>query len=513
MEARSPHATIQWDFREVTSDELSGDPRSHPGYSLARAHCTRCHLPPTPDQLPRDSWVFVLTWMANYLGYPNFYGPFEPIVDSAVTPPGPLLSPEEFRAIADYYLVHATDESDWTTPAETHPVVSQFTAETPDFDLPPEGLITLVHYDEGQRRFYLGDGRAKRLRIHEADGELVRAIELESEPAGIEVKPDGFRIGLLGDFMADFQRGTVVEFDTRESPYESRTLVRDFHRLTQALSADLNQDGADDLLLVGFGQGSKGKVAVRWGGPDGVTTNETVLLDRAGGLNAVVHDFAGNGRPDVLLLTSQGEQELLLFVNEGDGAFRRELILKRFAGFGFNHLTIADFNADGRMDLVLVNGNNMEIKNAPVKPYHGVRVLENEGGLRFTEKAFLPLPGALKTVARDFDGDGDVDLAAIAFYPDWSHETPQTFAYFENRGGHQFVRSVLPSGDWGHWISLDAADVDGDGHEDLLLGGGYISNGVHTAHRDRYQAMIRNKPSVVVLRNVGVTQGSNGERR
>ena len=46
--------------------------------------------------------------------------------------------------------------------------------------------------------------------------------------------------------------------------------------------------------------------------------------------------------------------------------------------------------------------------------------------------------GAYKAMARDFDGDGDLDIAAISFYPEFDAATPESFVYLENTGGMKF---------------------------------------------------------------------------
>ena len=500
-------STVQWTPRPIAAYELDRGVELHPGQRLAQAHCTRCHLLPDPGQLPRDTWPFVLTWMANYLGYRNVYGPFQTIVDEDQIPDQPLIGADEFRELAKYYLLAAQTEEQWRKPPKRLPVMTRFRPEVPPLGLAPEGLLTLVHFDESNGLFYVGDGRGKALLIHDRSGRLVGRADLESEPVGIQILPQGFRLALLGDLDLDRQRGQVLEFtEDISGTNSSKTVVEGWRRLTDMTTADLNGDGIEDLLLVGFGQGSTGNVSIRWGGPNGASAGETMLFDRSGTLNAVVHDFSGDGKPDVLLVVAQGQQEVLMFVNEGGGGFRRKLVAKQFAGFGYNHLSVADFNGDGRMDLVLVNGNNMEIKNAPTKPYHGVRVWENRGSMEFEEVAFVALPGALKAEPGDFDGDGDVDLAVIAYYPDWTVEPPDTFVYLENQGDYRFSASVLPPESWGHWLTMERADVDRDGRADLILGAGYMESGVPTDQRDKYRSLRRSRPSLMVLRNVGVAE-------
>lgn len=132
-------------------------------------------------------------------------------------------------------------------------------------------------------------------------------------------------------------------------------------------------------------------------------------------------------------------------------------------------MQVTDVNGDGSPDIVLTNGDAGDYP-APVKPYHGVRIFLNDGAGKFAERYFFPMPGAFKAIARDFDGDGDVDVAAIAFYPDYASGHPLSFVYLENTGGLHFTAHTFPDADRGRWLTMDAGDVDGDGDVDLVLG-------------------------------------------
>ena len=148
----------------------------------------------------------------------------------------------------------------------------------------------------------------------------------------------------------------------------------------------------------------------------------------------------------------------------------------------------------------MVNGNNMEIRNAPIKNYHGIRILQQTQKRTFEEVLFYPFPGAIKALATDFDQDGDLDVAAIAFYPDWSQEHPLTFIYLEQKEG-TLSASTTALKDWGRWMTMDAGDFNQDGYPDLILGGAYVKHGVHDLHQAHYQSLPH--PSILMLDNVG----------
>ncbi|HMH31797.1 MAG TPA: VCBS repeat-containing protein, partial [Puia sp.] len=99
-----------------------------------------------------------------------------------------------------------------------------------------------------------------------------------------------------------------------------------------------------------------------------------------------------------------------------------------------------------------------------------VYIFLNDGQQHFTQRYFYPIHGCYKVMARDFDGDGDLDIAAISFFADYGRYPQEGFIYLENKGNWNFEPFSLPETESGRWLTMDAGDLDGDGKPDIILG-------------------------------------------
>jgi hypothetical protein len=196
---------------------------------------------------------------------------------------------------------------------------------------------------------------------------------------------------------------------------------------------------------------------------------------------------------------------MLWFENDGKGQFRSRLLWKERSVLGYNSFQWIDFNGDGKKDLIVASGNNMEMADPPIKPSHGVYIYLQTGPMQFTKTHFLRMDGATKALAGDYDNDGDLDVAAISAYPDWRAESPVAFALFTNEGKGRFAPSTIPSSYSGQPITMDAGDLDGDGDLDIALGGASWKPLLPEPWLSKADARIHNAPSVVVLRNQSPT--------
>ena len=466
------------------------------GRALAEKYCATCHLFPEPDTLTKSAWTEqIKPGMAAWLGLkkPDYatMPDGELLRRAAIFPTAPLLSEADWNTIWDYYRAAAPDAlqpfSHLPVPISSLPLFRSRKLN-PAAGAP---MISLVHIDAARRQLLAGDAFAGMLFTFDARGKALARERLGSPPVGINAGATRSYLTSIGHlFPSAVADGSVSAFVRFAEAPQLRLVLTNLHRPVQTIAADLNQDGREDLVVCTFGN-HLGRFSWFENEGDGRYA-ERVLIDRPGAVHAEVLDANSDGRPDIFVMMAQAREGIYLLLNEGGGRFALTPLMEQPPTWGFVSFELADFNRDGKIDLLAVNGDNGDW-SLPVKPYHGLRLYLNDGWNHFTERFFYPLPGASRALARDFDGDGDLDLAAIAFYPDFSAAAPESFLYLENAGAPsiarpgvttsapgramlgapaalRFVPRALPEVAAGRWMTMDAGDLDGDGDIDLVLG-------------------------------------------
>jgi hypothetical protein len=264
--------------------------------------------------------------------------------------------------------------------------------------------------------------------------------------------------------------------------FEPIVLLDNVGRVACAEAADLDGDGDLDIAVCVFGH-DEGKTL--WLEQTGDLEFEEHVLDaRPGAIHAFPFDADGDGDLDLAVVVSQDSEEILLFRNDGKGAFTKELLFKaRVKFYGLSGIEPADLDRDGDIDILFTNGDTLDLdEKVAITPnnFHGLAWLENDGLGRFTEHEIARYWGAFAVQAADVDGDSDLDLVLTGMqipeiYP---NEEVQNLLWFENDGRQNFTRhtvdAVLPP----LMISIQAVDIDGDGVPEILAGSHDFRGGV-----------------------------------
>ncbi len=218
-------------------------------------------------------------------------------------------------------------------------------------------------------------------------------------------------------------------------------------------AADMDGDGDIDVLSIG----ANNKIA--WYENDGAGN-----FEEAGGQqffrrpsSFVGADVNGDGNGD--LIVGVGRQFVWY---EGDGTGRFDIVHVISEDYWADFLTAADVDGDGDMDLLTM-----------CRRCSGLVWRENtDGAGSFGRPQTLSTrQGPHSVVAADLDGDGDVD-ALSAWKYGGGDPAAWSIAWNESTDGAGSFRrpQMIRSGDGaGNYMSVFAADMDGDGDMDVLL--------------------------------------------
>ncbi|HTL54413.1 MAG TPA: VCBS repeat-containing protein [Candidatus Limnocylindrales bacterium] len=465
-------------------------------YRLATNICAQCHLFPEPTLLDRATWKEkIQPLMRKTMGVTALEN--DPSANARL-----LIA--EWNAIwNDYYFLAAPEKAlpqDHRAPIV--PDLVLFKVEDPRYQV-TNGYATLVYIDPEAHQIYVGNALTKSLDVLDSNGKLVSSSPVDSTLVHLLKRPQGW-IGTQIGFVppSDMPLGLVSLYDKKENRFEkSSDLLTGLVRPVQTLFADLTEPGREDLLVCSFGN-TVGRMS-RYTPQTPGKYREQIILDRPGALLSRIIDFDHDGKPDILVLTAQGKEGLFLYHNQGNGDFEERPLIQQPPVWGYVYFELADFNRDGYLDVLTANGDLGDFA-CPPKKYHGIRIYLNDGKWNFHEAFFYPLNGAFKCMAADFDNDGDLDIAAISFFPDYEKSSEESFVYLQNvsdpaKHDLRFSPHTFPDPARGRWLTMDIGDLDGDGDLDIVLGGAYkVPFRAPDAFLNRWQ---KEGPSILILRN------------
>lgn len=226
-------------------------------------------------------------------------------------------------------------------------------------------------------------------------------------------------------------------------------------------AADVDGDGNLDLI-----NANGNDIAVFRGEGDG--TFKDVLKFGSGHFPAgvAVGDFNGDHNLDIAV-TNYGDSNVGVLLGTGEGKFAASLDSDA-ALYPPTWIATADFNRDGKMDVVVGTGNEISV------------LLGRGNGLFRPALTYSAGYQPRTVVTGDFNGDGNPDVAALSPCSSPGCSPPGTIALFMGNGDGTLQPPTyinvaeyasLAVGDFNHDGKLDLAVTDGD-YVDVLLGNG-----------------------------------------
>lgn len=235
--------------------------------------------------------------------------------------------------------------------------------------------------------------------------------------------------------------------------------------------ADINGDGNEDFFI-GGARGQSGTIYLHTGSGKVKQKISKVFEDDRDYEDVAAAFFDADGDNDLDLLVGSGGNNVglqrsyrpRLYLNDGNGNFTKSD--NELPSTFKNTSTISpyDFDNDGDMDVFI--GSRSVVGVYGLSPDH--LFLENMGDGTFTnvtERLAYDLKDAgMVTDSKwvDMDGDGKDDLIITA---EW--DTPKIY---KNTGRRLTKMSSSLDSLYGWWNTVETADLDGDGDQDLILG-------------------------------------------
>ncbi|MEL6140830.1 MAG: VCBS repeat-containing protein [Bacteroidota bacterium] len=301
--------------------------------TIVQTYCGSCHVTPNSKDLPVGIWEeYVLPRMGHRLGiFPTPAdreavfaldpGAREEVSAAGIYPTEPLLSENEWEEIKAFYLQNGRSDQSISAPDFASPI-DFFTPRFPDVFLsPPSATLAQFLPDGG---YVIGDANKKSLFRFGSNHQLAGTIQIGEGPTAYRTAKDGNTyVSVIGSFSpTDVPLGAIWQFTPNG---KARAIIKHLRRPTDIAHADFDGDGQEELVIPEFGK-LLGRLAV-WQ-RKGTEWFAQVLDPQPGATRVITTDWNEDGHTDILALMAQGDERIVVYLNNGNGQFQGKTLLR-----------------------------------------------------------------------------------------------------------------------------------------------------------------------------------------
>jgi hypothetical protein len=286
------------------------------------------------------------------------------------------------------------------------------------------------------------------------------SIQKDQQPYFLSIKTD-FEKHRENDVIDFYQERNIPRLLSREGP--------------KAAVGDVNGDDLEDVIIGGT---PNHPAQVYLQSADGrFLKKEEKAIEQFQSFEDVallLFDCDSDGDLDLLIgpggndaMVNSRELQLRLFKNDGKGNFSLDASAFPNTGMNISVAIANDFNGDGYPDLFVGARSFPQAYGVDPVSY----LFLNDGGGHFTDLAKTKNPDiahigmVCNAVWANVWGDAQKELVVVG---EWM--SPHIFSYNLSKGRFEEIKNTGLQNLYGWWQTVSAADVNGDGKEDLILG-------------------------------------------
>ena len=238
-------------------------------------------------------------------------------------------------------------------------------------------------------------------------------------------------------------------------------------------TGDFNNDGILDMVVANTADNT---ISVLLGKPGGTFNTKTDYATGTQPVSVTIDDLNGDGNLDVVVANRNcgvphGGQScpvgsVSILLGNGDGTFQAHVDYAT----GTQPLWVAtgDFNADGNLDLVVVNQNCPSLSCNPNDNSGSVSILLGNGNGTFQPQVqYITQTNPFAVVVADFNGDHKLDLGVAVV---GCESCDGGLSVLLGKGDGTFQKR-LDFGTTTPGSSITTGDFNGDGKLDVAIGG------------------------------------------